>query len=78
MCLNGGMFTKSGTGGVVYGSDAAAELRNSAPRNGDAVFRASSRRRNSTIPAGMVFDSSVDVGWGSSGIPLRGMPFKNA
>ena len=59
-----GIFSKS-TGGVVYGSDAAAALKNiSSSGNGDAVFRnTGSKKRNGTIPAGMTFDSTTDAEW---------------
>ena len=59
-----GTFTKS-TGGVVYGSDAADGLKNSASSgNGHAVYRnTGSKKRNGTIPAGMTFDSTTDAEW---------------
>jgi hypothetical protein len=65
VCIYSGTFTKSGIGGVIYGNNAVpATLKNSANGNGDAVYRYSdSKKRNSTIPANIAFDSSADVGW---------------
>ena len=63
---NSGTFAKAGTGGVIYGNNAAGALKNNASGNGDAVYRyrsSGSKKRNSTILANEAFDSSTNIGW---------------
>jgi hypothetical protein len=63
-----GTFTKE-TGGVIYGSDSSASLRNTASSNtyGHAVYvYSSSKKRNSTAGSSVALDSSisgVSGGW---------------
>jgi hypothetical protein len=59
-----GEFKKTGNG-IIYGNNAIPEaLKNSASGNGDALYKvSSSKKRNSTIPAGMTFNSNSETGW---------------
>ena len=63
--VSGGTFTKTATGGVIYGNYASpASLTNNAYGSGDTLYRESgSKKWNSTISANMAFDSSTNIGW---------------
>jgi hypothetical protein len=55
-----GTFTKSG--GVIYGSDADSDLKNTAS-NGPAVYTYSGKKRISTADAGVTLNSGRDANW---------------
>jgi fibronectin type 3 domain-containing protein len=57
--VTGGIFTKS-TGCIIYGSNASAELKNTAysVSSGHAVYAGSSKIRNTTVGVGVELDSS--------------------
>jgi hypothetical protein len=61
-----GIFTKFSTGGVIYGSDASpASLKNtvSSSSYGHAVYVLSGKKRNTTVTANEVLNSSNSIGW---------------
>jgi hypothetical protein len=60
-----GTFTKTNTGGIIYGINASMELRNTSGYNiGDAVYSASpSRSRNTTVQANEALSTSSSAGW---------------
>ena len=65
--VNGGTFTKAGTGGVIagYGSDTVngnKVVRNGVVQSsrGHAVYVSSSKRLENTVPAHKALDSRVD------------------
>jgi predicted outer membrane repeat protein len=56
-----GTFTKE-SGGVIYGSDADSDLKNTAG-NGPAVYTYSGKKRNTTADAGVTLNSGTDANW---------------
>jgi hypothetical protein len=57
-------FTKTSTGGIIYGSNATATLKNNAGGNGDSVYVYTGSKRNSTAGSSVALDSDIS---GSAG-----------
>jgi hypothetical protein len=53
-----GTFTKPGTGGIIYGSNAPEGQANKAHDGGPAVYTSNGRRRNTTARVSTALDSS--------------------
>jgi hypothetical protein len=66
VCVFGGTFTKTNTGGVIYGNDASIELKNTSGTGYHAVFwynGSTIRHRNTTVSANEALSTSSSAGW---------------
>jgi hypothetical protein len=52
------------SGGVIYGSDASGELKNTAGRDGHAVYVSTGQIRNTTAGSGVTLDSGISGPYG--------------